>query len=128
MSAEEYRPFFDGVGRGEILFPRCWSCTRFHWYPKPRCPHCGSAEIGWTAVRGAVRLYGCTTVRRAFAAEFEDAIPYTLALVEFADAPGVRLLSRLTGEARRHPVIGMPLRPVFPAGGTDELLEFTAAG
>lgn len=120
-----YQPFFDGVARGELRFPRCARCGRFHWYPKARCPHCGSGYIGWTEAGDGARLYGFTVVRRAFAPEFADAVPYTLALVEFAGAPGVRLLTRLTGEAERHPAIGMPLRPVFP-GCDDALPVFTA--
>lgn len=122
-----YQPFFDGVGHGELRFPRCASCERFHWYPKPRCPHCGSGAVGWAEVPGPARLYAFTVVRRAFAPEFAGAVPYTLALVEFAAAPGVRLVTRLTGAAERHPAIGMPLRPVFSADESGTLPAFTTA-
>lgn len=120
-----YQPFFNAVSRSDLAFPRCGSCGRFHWYPKASCPYCGSVQISWNRVDASASLFSFTIVRRAFSPEFEREIPYTLALVEFADAPGVRLLTQLRGEAAQHPRIGMRLRPLFPSDSGEPLLTFT---
>jgi uncharacterized protein len=120
-----YQPFFDAVARSELAFPHCGQCGRFHWYPKASCPHCGSDRIRWDRITGTATLFSFTIVRRAFATEFEDGIPYTLALIEFAGAPGVRLLSQLPGADARHLRIGMEVRPLFPSDSGEPLLTFT---
>lgn len=125
-TSTSYQPFFDAVARSELVFPRCGQCGRFHWYPKALCPHCGSDLISWSRVEGPSTLFSFTTVRRAFSEEFQDEVPYTLALIEFAGAPGVRLLTRLSGAAAEQPRIGMEVRPVFPSRGGEALLTFTA--
>jgi uncharacterized protein len=125
MTTASYQPFFDAISRSELVFPRCGRCGRFHWYPKPSCPHCGSGLIGWDRVDGSANLFSFTIVRRAFSEAFEDEIPYTLALIEFAGAPGVRLLTQVRGTAAGHPRIGMEVRPLFPSDSGEPLLTFT---
>ncbi|HJM50564.1 MAG TPA: OB-fold domain-containing protein [Alphaproteobacteria bacterium] len=116
----EFEPFWQGLRDGHFELPRCGDCGRFHWYPMIRCPHCISANIVWSRIDGRGRLYSWTVVRRAFAADFEDKVPYTVGLVEFGAAPGVRFVSEIVVAPAQALVIDMPVEPLFPA--TNEAL------
>jgi len=113
-----FKPFFDGTAQREIRFPRCDDCGCFHWYPKASCPHCGSQKLRWQAARSSGRLYSWTVLRHAFSDADRDRLPQVLALIEFEDVPGVRLVSRLEcGDADL--ACGTPVVPRFSAAQGD---------
>ncbi len=125
---EEFQPFWNAAASGELRFPACRSCRRFHWYPMARCPHCGAADISWEAVDPAGTLYSWTIVSRAFDAAFADRTPYIVALVEFSSAPGVRLITNLIDADANDIDFGMPVSPAFElVERTDPRLMFRLA-
>ena len=127
-SQREFLPFWENLRAGRISFPRCEDCGRFHFYPMKLCPHCKSGRIAWRAVQGEGTLYSYTIVRYPFSEEFREQLPYVVALVEFADAPGVRLVTQLVDVPHAKIRIGMRLKPVLT--GTNEARPralFTAA-
>jgi uncharacterized OB-fold protein len=80
------RPFWDAAKRHELLLQRCGACSKFIYYPRPRCPHCFSDRLSWEQCSGRGTLYSYTVVRRAASRAFADA-PYILAIVELAEGP-----------------------------------------
>jgi uncharacterized OB-fold protein len=124
----EFEAFFDAARRGRLSFPRCRACGRFHWYPMKRCPHCRSEAVEWTPVSGRGTLYSWTVVRHPFDDAKAHDLPYIVALVEFPDAPGIRLVTNLVGIDPAAPSIGMPLDAVYPAADeTPPLVRFRPA-
>jgi len=122
----EFDGFFSALDRQALAFPRCTDCDRFHWYPMKRCPHCGSEAVGWHEVEGTGEVFSWTAVRHAFDPAYADRLPYIVALVEFADAPGVRLVTNIAadpGQLR----IGMKVRPAFGQGTTPGTIAFRLA-
>jgi uncharacterized protein len=116
--AAAYSPDFEaGLERKTLLFPKCRACGGFHWYPMPRCPHCRSEEVEWTATTGTASIFTYTTVHHAFDHKWKSGIPYTVALVEFSDAPGIRLVSQLVSDPANLPVVGSVVEPVFDLAG-----------
>ena len=109
---QNFEPFFQHLTQGRLAFPRCRSCGRNHWYPMKRCPHCRSAELEWSPVRGDGTVFSWTVVRHPFDPGLADELPYIVALIEFDDAPGVRLVAHLEA-APDEVAIGMPVVPVF---------------
>lgn len=109
----EFAPFWSLLRERRLGFPRCTACARYHWYPKLLCPYCFGASIEWTEVTGEATLYSWTSVRHAFQPAYRDKIPYTVALVEFSDAPGVRLVTQLIDGSAPTLRCGMLLRPIF---------------
>lgn len=109
----EFLPFWEGLRAGRISFPKCEDCGRLHWYPMKRCPHCKSSRIAWTAVQGEGTLHTFTIVRFPFSPELRDQLPYVVALVEFPDAPGVRLITQLVDVPHEAIRIGMKLKPIL---------------
>jgi uncharacterized OB-fold protein len=80
------RPFWDAAKRHELLLQRCGACSKFIYYPRPRCPHCFSDRLSWEQCSGRGKLYSYTVVRRAASRAFADA-PYILGIVELAEGP-----------------------------------------
>ncbi len=113
--AAEFRPFWEAVDAGRLCFPCCRACRRFHWYPLTRCPHCRSADIAWTEIAGPAAVYSWTVVSHAFDPAFRDRLPYIVALVEFRDAPGVRLVTNLIDVAPEEVRFDMAVVPAFDA-------------
>ena len=111
--AAEFRPFFEALAQGQIAFPRCKVCQRFHWYPLLACPHCGQRSIYWSPIAGNGRLYSWTTIHHAFSADPPPTLPYVVGLVEFADAPGVRLITNIVGASPEQLFENMPLAPLI---------------
>lgn len=110
----EFEGFAASLRSGRLSFPRCRGCGRFHWYPKPLCPHCRSAAIDWQPVRGAGEIYSFTVVRHAFEEKWRPALPYVVALVTFADAPGIRFITNIVDVAPESVRIGDAVEPMFP--------------
>jgi uncharacterized OB-fold protein len=114
-----FEPFGRSLREGQLSFPRCEECDLFHWYPKLRCPHCGSPQLSWSRVEGNGTLFSWTTVRHAFSDAYQEAIPYVVALVEFDDAPGVRFISNLTAVDLDAIRIGMRVVPSYAHASED---------
>ena len=112
----EFEPHFTHLAAGQLRFPYCVACARFHWYPMPLCPHCQSAELQWREVATRGTLYSWTEIHHGFDVRYAGPLPYIVALIEFADAPGVRLVSNIVGVAADMLTIGMHLVADFRPG------------
>ena len=120
----EFAPFWRNVAARRLCFPRCKACGRFHWYPLTRCPHCFAADIEWCAVEPRGTLYSWTVVRHAFAPTFVDRLPYVVGLIEFPDAPGIRLVSEVRTASTDALWVSMPVRARFVDGSGAGGLHF----
>jgi len=116
----EFERFFDAVRGSRLAFPYCTACGRYHWYPMKRCPHCRSNDIEWRPVSGRGQLYSWTVVRHPFDPALAEALPYVVALIEFPDAPGIRLVSNLVDIDLDRLHIGMAVEPVYPDTASNE--------
>jgi uncharacterized OB-fold protein len=90
------RPFWDGVGAGELRLPRCSACGRYQWYPLPVLEHGDGGYFEWVPVAPSGTVFTHTTVRRPFLpGASKDDVPYTVVFVELDGVPGVRFVGRL---------------------------------
>ncbi len=110
----EFAGFFEHAAQGRLAFPRCEACGKFHWYPMPRCPHCQSARIKWQPVSGRAEIFSLTNVQHAFDKSRREDLPYIVALVTFADAPDVRMITNIVGAEYTSLRIGDKVEPMFP--------------
>jgi uncharacterized OB-fold protein len=113
IERDEYQPFWRGTQEGKLCFPRCRSCNRFIWYPTICCPYCQSRDIEWTAVKGQGKVYSWTVVRHVFDQKFANRLPMIVALVEFDNAPGVRLVTNLVECKPEDVYASMPVNVIF---------------
>jgi uncharacterized protein len=80
------------------------------------CPYCGGNTIEWRAIEGGGTLYSWTTVHHAFLSDRRTSLPYIVGLVEFADAPGVRLITNIVETGSGRLFERMPLVPIIGLG------------
>ena len=91
-------PYWDGLGRGELLIQRCTRCGRWSWPADWRCPGCGGYdELGWEPVEPRGVVYSWIRTHLPFVAAYADLLPYVNVLVELPQAGGARLMGLLTG-------------------------------
>jgi uncharacterized OB-fold protein len=105
------RPFWDAARAHRLELQRCADCSRFLFYPRPLCPHCGGTRLEWRRASGRGTLYSYTVARRAPVPMFESDVPYVIAIVELEEGP--HLTSNVVGIAPEALRVGMPLEAVF---------------
>ena len=88
LIAPENRPFWDAASEQRLLIKRCRSCSRFHWYPRGRCPFCLSGETEWVESSGSGEIYSYTVIT--------GVAPVILAYVRLDE--GITLLTNLVCE------------------------------
>lgn len=115
--------YWAGAAQSRLMLPRCEACGRAHFYPRDRCPHCGSAELAWAEASGEGTVYSFTAVHRALDPADTDRLPFVVAIVALKEGP--HMLSRIVGVAPEAVSIGDPLRFDFdPSLGTSGLPVF----
>ena len=87
-------PFWQAGAERRTIMPKCGSCGTFRWPAGPFCYKCRSQEVEWVEA-GQASIFSYIVLPEMGADK--DAPPnYRVpAVVEFADAPGVRLVSVL---------------------------------
>jgi uncharacterized OB-fold protein len=107
------REYWDRTARGELAFQRCADCKTFRHPPGPICPNCSSFAAEWSQVTGRGAVYTYTVVTHAVHPALVDAVPFNVVLVEFPDAPGVRLLTNLVDVEPDELATGMEVEVVY---------------
>ena len=97
-----------------FTMPRCGDCGRFHFYPRPVCPHCQGSQLAWAEPSGRGEVYSYSTVHRAPSPEFKAEVPYVVAIVKTEEGP--HLLSRIVGIAPDAVKIGMKVKAIMSNG------------
>ncbi|MGO8877019.1 MAG: MaoC family dehydratase N-terminal domain-containing protein [Acidimicrobiales bacterium] len=120
---DDNRFFWEGAQRHELRIQRCLGCGRLLMPPGPRCPHCGSFEMGWAVASGGGRLYSFAVPEHPRVAGFS--YPLTVGLVELDE--GVRVVANLVGlDPHTDVSIGMHLELCWLDGGMLPLPQFRA--
>jgi uncharacterized OB-fold protein len=115
--------FWHGTAEHRLLMPSCTACGTFRWPAGPFCPTCHAQPVAWKST-GAARVYSFTIL--PVRGDDADAPPQHRIplLVEFADAPGVRLVSVLVDADPQAVAIGAPLTPDWLSGANATIPVF----
>jgi uncharacterized OB-fold protein len=104
-------PYWSAAHEQRLVMPRCLDCSRYHFYPRTLCPHCGSTRLEWSACGGRGTVYSYTIVHRAPSPAFAADVPYVVAVVEIDEGP--RLMTNVVGCAPDAVRIGMKVGVAF---------------
>ncbi|MBA3741380.1 Zn-ribbon domain-containing OB-fold protein [Sporichthya sp.] len=104
-------PYWDGAARGELRLQRCAACGVARFYPRLLCPECWSDSVGWFTASGDGTVYSYSVVHRAPSANFADAVPYVVALIDLDEGP--RMLSNVEADDPEAVQIGDRVRVRF---------------
>jgi uncharacterized OB-fold protein len=91
----ENRRFWQAAGEGRLVVEHCTGCNRHLFPPRGYCPGCGGRDLAEAAVTGPGVVYSFTVNWNPWQPGMD--VPFVLALVEFPDTPGVRVLGRMHG-------------------------------
>jgi uncharacterized OB-fold protein len=105
--------YWDRTARRELSFQRCADCGVFRHPPGPLCPACHSGATEWFPVAGRGTVYSWTLVTHPVHPALADVVPFNVVLVEFPDAPGVRLVTNLVDVAPEDLQSGMAVEVVY---------------
>jgi len=86
-------PYWDALGRDELVLQRCRACSSWVHYPRRRCTTCLSDDLAWESVAPEGTIFTFTVTHRPTAPVFADEMPQVLAVVELAN--GVRMTSTI---------------------------------
>lgn len=107
------KPFWDYCAKEELRFQRCVACGKFRHPPSYGCRHCGSNKTEWVKNKGTGTIFTFTLPYHAVLPEMAEYVPYNVIVVEFPDAPGVRVISNLLDTPLQEIKIGMRVQVVW---------------
>jgi uncharacterized OB-fold protein len=99
------RPFWQFCAARSLRFQRCADCARYRHPPSPICPRCQSPKVEWEEAPTVGRIFSFTIVHHAHPMA-RDVAPYNVALIEFAERDGVRLVSNVVDAAPDQLAVG----------------------
>ena len=107
--------FWSSAARHELSIQQCANCLRLTHPPVIICPACLSTTAGFSfvPVSGRGRLRTWTIMRDAFLPGFKSDVPWIIAEIELDDAPGVRLVARMSESAETPLSIGDSIHTFF---------------
>ncbi len=105
-SNPEIAPFWQRAAEGKLMLRHCNSCQRAHWYPRPICPHCFSADTEWRQAKGTGTIYSFSVMARA-------EHPYVIAYVTLTE--GTTMMTNIVDSDVAAIRIGDPVELVFQA-------------
>ena len=115
--------FEDMLAAGDFRIQQCGECDAYVFHPRPICPHCGAAALGWVEPSGAGTVYAKTVVHR----RPEKGGDYNVVLVDLAE--GVRMMSRIDGVEPGDITTGMAVQASIGEGMNGEpAVVFTPTG
>lgn len=121
------QPWWDAARDGRLLIKRCADCGRAHFYPRPFCPHCWSANVAWEQASGRGTLYTWSVVHQNDLPPFNERVPYVAAIVELDEGP--RMMTNVVDCDPAELVVGMPVEVAFRPETDDVTLPvFRPAG
>lgn len=103
--------FWEAAKKGKLLLQQCGECGARQNFPQPYCRGCLSENLDWIEASGRGKVYSYTIVNRPPSAQFQEDVPYVVALVELEE--GVRMMSNIVGIEPEAVRIDMPVEVVF---------------
>jgi uncharacterized OB-fold protein len=104
-------PFWTGGRDGKLRIHRCEDCGFWVHPPEPVCPSCLGRRVSPQPVSGRAELLTFTVNHQPWHPDLE--VPYVIAIVELAGAPGVRLTTNIVNCPIAEVRIGMAVQVVF---------------
>jgi uncharacterized OB-fold protein len=113
----ESAAFWQHLRDGVLHVQACGDCGALRHPPRPRCPHCSSAERSWVATSGSGVLWSFTVCHQPVLPAFAERVPYVAAVVRLSEGPF--LVTELVEIAGSGIEVGMPVELVVVAVDAD---------
>ena len=115
------RPYWDACNEDRLVLQFCTVCDRYQYPPQKACADCVGADgLTWREISGRGTVYSYGVVFDTPIATLREDQPFTVAVIDLDEAPGINMISHLPGTAAGDVAIGAAVRLVFettPATG-----------
>ena len=81
------QPFWDAAREHRLRIQRSKKTGRYVYYPRAVSPFGADDRLEWVDVSGHGTIWSYTVARRATAPQWEEDVPYVIAIVELAEGP-----------------------------------------
>jgi uncharacterized OB-fold protein len=106
-------PYWENCAQRRLTFQKCAGCDLVTHPPIGVCPRCQSFERVWIDAPAPARVFSFTWIHTAAHDSVAQSLPYNVAVVEFADLPGVRLITNVVDATPGELSIGDPVSLVW---------------
>jgi uncharacterized OB-fold protein len=104
-------PYWEGCREGELRLQQCERCSRFQFYPRILCSHCGHNHLVWRSASGRGRIASYTVMHRPVSTAYPA--PAIIALVDLVEGP--RMMSSVIDCAPEQVAVGAEVQVDFEA-------------
>lgn len=105
-------PWWEALGRHELVLPRCEACGTWRWPPRAICGRCGALDWAFAPASGRGTVASFVVNRHGFGGAFP--LPSTVVLVRLAEQDDLLLPGGWSGAPDGADVtIGMPVTAGF---------------
>ncbi len=105
--------FWDAAKAHKLAIQRCDDCRHYQHWPQVRCSKCGSDRLSPSEVSGKGSIYSFCIVHHLFHPGFAADVPYSLAIVELDEQPGLRVVANIVDCANEAVSVGMAVEVTF---------------
>ncbi len=114
----EDAPFWAHCAQQRLCFQCCTDCGLLTHPPLGICPHCQSMRRDWVQAPAQARVFSFTWIHTTAHPSMKRELPYNVAVVEFDELPGVRLISNVVDAKPGGLQVGDGLKLVWEAAGS----------
>jgi uncharacterized OB-fold protein len=123
-ATQETEPFWDACSQDRLIFQKCRRCSRVTHPPILACPSCQSFDRGWMGAPERATVFSFTWAFTPGHDSVRERLPYNIALVEFPDLSGVRLVSNVVNVKRGELKIGDQVALIWETEGSRRVPRF----
>ena len=105
------KPFWDAAKTGKLLVQNCNDCKKPIFFPRDRCPHCWSQNLGWNEASGKGIVYAFSITYEGVEKAFVEDLPIVLAWIDLPE--GVRMQTNIIDCDPEAVSIGMDVEVTF---------------
>src|ERR1700694_5125856 len=105
--------FWDAAREHKLVVQRCGDCAYYSHRPQVICPRCQSDKLAHAELSGRGTIFTYTVVHHVFHPVYADEVPYSIAIVELEEQPGLRMLANILDCPNDELRIGMPVVVTF---------------
>lgn len=114
-------PYWEGCGRGELLFQCCEECAEPVFHPRAMCPYCLSDRLKWKRSAGRGRVYSFSIQHIPLhQAANDDVAPRMLGIAELDE--GFHMFAEFVADDVDKVTVGAPLEVFFDRIADDLVL------
>lgn len=105
--------FWDAAREHELVVQRCDDCSYYIHWPQVVCPRCQSDKLSTAELSGRGTIFTYTVVHHVFHPIYAGEVPYSVAIVELDEQPGLRMLANIVDCPNDALRIGMAVEVTF---------------